>query len=130
MIENGLRDCRTDGVARRIPPRVCRQGVHGDIFFDQNGEQRLLRTEMAREIDECDGFSGGKHPMDRGGRGRACAKRIRLIVARRDEEGQVAVRIIRCERAAEHGDLLPCRHIVRDSHKGKDGVCHIVTRIA
>ena len=85
---------------------------------------------MAREIDECDGFSSGKQLTDRGDRGNACAKRIRVAVARRDEEHQVAVRIIRRERAAEHGDLLPCRHIVRDRHKGKDGVCHIVTRIA
>ena len=68
--------------------------------------------------------------MDRSGRGSPCAKRIRVAVARRDEECQVAVRVIRREHAAEHSDLLPCRHIVRDRHKGKDGICHIVTRIA
>ena len=71
VIEKRLRKCRTDGVACRIPPRVCCQGVHGDIFFGQNGEQRFLRTEMAREIDECDGFSCGQHLIDCGGRGRA-----------------------------------------------------------
>ena len=130
MIEQRLRERRTDGVARGIPTRVCREGVHGYILFDQDGQQRFLCVEVPREIDECDGGSCCQHSLDGGCGGGACAERICAAVTGRDKERQIAVLAVPCKGSAEHGNLLARCHIVRHCHKGKDCAVHVCTRVA